>query len=111
MENETVSIDWGSVITQWLFFFALLTIFFFPAFKFKNLAKEYNKKGWVYFFIGLAVGIIGFNLGQLVVFPLRNYVVPEKYVVYLVSVLFLSAYLFYRLSYKFLRNYLSKTKE
>lgn len=110
MENETVSIDWGSVLTQWVFFFGLLTLFFYPAFKFKKLAKDYNKKSWLYFFIGLAVGIVGLNLGQLVVFPLKNYVVPEKYAMYLIPVLFLSAYLFYWLCYKFLSNYFLKPK-
>ena len=73
----------------------MLTVFFFPAFKFKNLAKEYNRKGWVYFVLGLAVGVVGFNLGHLVVFPLRYYV-PKEYVTYLSFVLLLSAYVLYR---------------
>ena len=112
MENENLSsINWIEILMQWVFLFALLTTFLFPAFKFRNLAREHNKKGWLYFIVGLVVGVFGFNLGQLVVFPLKIYVVPQKYVVYLVAVLFLSAYLSYRFSYKFLKGYFLKSKE
>lgn len=89
METQNFSSpDWASILLQWVFFFALMTALFFPAFKFRNLAQEYSKKGWVYFIVGLTVGIVGFNLGHLVVFPLRQ-VVSQKYFVYLTLVLFL----------------------
>jgi len=105
------TINWIEVTIQWIFFFALLSIFLYPAFTFKNLAKLHNRKGWVYFIVGLAVGIVGFNLGHVVVFPLRYYVVPKEYVTYLSLVLFLSAYLFYRFSFKYLDQYFTKSKE
>jgi hypothetical protein len=112
MENENLpSIDWIEILKQWAFFFALMTAFFFPAFKFRNLAREHNKTGWVYFIVGLAVGIFGFNLGHLVLFPLRYWLVPQEYVVYLISLLFLSAYFFYKLSYKFLKSYFTRSLE
>jgi hypothetical protein len=112
MENANISsTTWLDVLVQWAFFFALLTVFLFPAFKFRNLAREYNKRGWVYFIVGLTVGIVGFNLGHLVVFPLRYYVVPQEHVTYLSLVLFLSGYICYRFSYKFLENYFAKIKE
>jgi hypothetical protein len=112
MENENIpSMDWPNVLLQWALFFALLAVILIPAFKFRNLAKEYNKRGWVYFIIGLGVGIIGFYLGQVVVVPLRYYVViPQEYVAYLILLLFLSAYLSYRFSYKFLKNYFTKSQ-
>lgn len=111
MENDALSITWLDVLIQWAFLFAVLTVFFFPAFRFRILAKEYNKKGWVYFIVGLAVGIVGFNLGHLVVFPLRYYVVPREHVAYLSLVLFLSAYIFYRFSFKFLESHFTRIKE
>lgn len=111
MENENLSIDWIDILKQWVFFFAIMAAFFFPAFKFRNLARAHNKKGWVYFIVGLIAGIFGFNSGQLVVFPLRYYVVPQEYAVYLVSVLFLSAYLFYKFSYKFLKSYFVRSEQ
>ena len=105
MEHENLSINWVQVLMQWVMFFALLTVIFFPAFKFRNLAREYNRKGWLYFFLGMAVGIFGFNLGHLIGFPLRSYVVPKEYEVYTIWILFLSAALFYWFSYKFLEKY------
>jgi hypothetical protein len=112
MENGNApAIDWPNILLQWGFLFAVLTVFLIPAFKFKNLAREYDRAGWVYFFLGLIVGFVGFNLGQVVAWPLRYYVVPPEYVVYLSPVLFLSAYLFYRVSYKFLKSYFSRSSE
>ncbi len=102
---------WLDVFVQWAFFFALLTVFFFPAFRFTKLAKRFNKRGWVYFFVGLAVGIVGLNLGHIVVFPLRYYVVPKEHLPYLSPVLFLSSYIFYRFSYKYLEKKFSQSHE
>lgn len=88
MENENLpALSWMSVMLQWAFFFAIVGSLLLPAFRLSNLAKRHNKKGWIFFIIGLLVGIVGFNLGQLVVFPLRAYIVPEEYTSYLVFIL------------------------
>lgn len=111
METTNVpAITLVDALIQWLFFLVLLFVIFLPAFKFRILAKKFSRNGWVYFIIGLAVGILGFNLGHIVVFPLGNYVVPQEYVSYLSLVLFLSAYLFYRFSYRFLETYFTRSK-
>lgn len=105
MENDNLtSVHLAEQLLQWAIFFAILTIFWLPAFKFRSLAMEYGKKGWVYFFVGLAVGAVGYSLGQLVVLPLRYYGIPPEYGVYAIAIIILCAYLFYRLSYRFLRN-------
>ncbi len=112
MENEHItSITLTEELIQWVVFFAVMATFLFPAFKFRNLAIAHNKKGWVYFIIGLASGYFGFNLGQLIVIPLRIYFVPPEYVAYLISILFLSAYFFYRFSYKYLESYFIGNRE
>jgi hypothetical protein len=95
---------------QWVFLFAIVIIFFVPAYKFGNLAGKYGKRAWVYFVVGLIVGIVGFSLGNLIVFPLKYYV-PREYFSYLTLVLFVSWYVFYRFSYQFLKTRFTGIKE
>jgi hypothetical protein len=111
MENEN-SIDWFSFLIQWVAFFCIFGIILLPAFKFKNLAKEYNKKGWPYFIAGLIMGIVGINFGRLILFLVVVYVgLPKEYGMYSVLLICIPAYLFYLVCYKFVKKYFMESKK
>lgn len=111
METENLhSAHWLDILIQWIFFFALVTVFLFPALRFRNLARTYNKKGWVYFILGLTVGGVGLNLGKPVAFSLQK-VVPQDHYAYLSLIIFFCAYLAYWFSYRFLKRHFAKNGE
>ena len=67
METKPIIIEpdyWG-VLVQWLVFFGFFAILILPAFLYKNLAKKFNKKVWLYFILGLIVGVIGLMVVHL----------------------------------------------
>lgn len=49
--------DYEGVFYTWLFFFAVIGIMLVPAFQLKRIAKRNGRKGWVFFLVGIAVGI------------------------------------------------------
>jgi len=110
MENEPSHSVNVEQLIQWLIFFGLVAVVFFPAFRFKRLATVHNRKGWLYFVYGLGVGIIGLNVGSLVARALRNYVVPPAYLQYSILTLFISAFVIYWVAYKLVENHLSKSE-
>ncbi|MGC3944682.1 MAG: hypothetical protein QM762_09195 [Chryseolinea sp.] len=108
MDNPKVlTEDWTGVLIQWALFFGLMSIIFFPAFKFRNLARAYNQKGWVYFIVGLGIGFAALNLGHLLIIPLKGFVVKE-YQPYFISLLFITGFVVYWFSYKYLRRYFER---
>jgi hypothetical protein len=52
-------------LMQWLFFFAILSIILVPAFLFRKIAIRNNKKGWMAFVLGLAIGGVALQIGRL----------------------------------------------
>jgi hypothetical protein len=70
--------NWAGVLEQWLFLFVMMSIVFLPGILFATLARRYKKRGWLYFFPGLVVGMValsfaGFTLNRLTdVFSVRN---------------------------------------
>lgn len=57
MEQNTINPDYYGVFIQWAFFFGLIGTWLVPAILFSDLARKHNKKGWVYFLLGLGVGM------------------------------------------------------
>lgn len=105
MEHENLdSFKIINILMQWLFFFGMLTVIFLPALLFRNLAVMYNKKGWVYFIVGIGVGIISFNLGHLVIAIFKYVINLEEITRYFGMFVFLPAFLFCWISFKFLKR-------
>lgn len=104
MENEKMQIDWTGVFTQWILFFILLTIIFLPAFRFRNLAKKYNEKGWPYFLLGIGIAFPGLSLAKLIGFFLDYHGATKLLRICSFLALTISWYLLYRSAYKFLEG-------
>jgi len=102
---------WVSLLLQWVFLFAILTMLFFPAFRFRKLARAHNKKGWVYFVVGLGVGIVALQLGNLVLFCLRYLKPSEGQLRYLWILMFVPWYIFYRFSLAYLKKHFVRIAE
>ena len=103
-----MEVDYSAVAVQWLFFFGLLTMWLLPGFLFKKLALKYNRIGWVYFLIGIVVGI---NLSQLsirIVHGLWSAVFSQEEGVYFLPLYFLIALVFIWLAYKILEKLFSR---
>jgi hypothetical protein len=67
MANEPITEDYLGVLIQWAFLFGIIAVWLVPAFLFKDLAKRYNKSAWLFFFVGLAVGFVCFQISALVI--------------------------------------------
>jgi Na+/proline symporter len=93
-----------AVLLQWLIFFGLLSVWILPAFLFRNFAKRNNRKGWVYFIIGLAVGFVGLSLGSLMLRVLTPFLPPTETSPYFILVIFLIGYSFNFLAFQILKS-------
>ena len=74
MEYNVIEPDWQAVLIQWLLLFAIIAMCLIPAFLFRKLAKKYNRKGWLYFIVGLAVPLTSLYLTGLILRSVRTYV-------------------------------------
>lgn len=111
MENpNVVSPDYFMLLLQWLFLFALIAMFLVPAYLFRNLARKYNKKGWVYFIYGLVVGVVAFNIFQLVGLVIKQFYTFENGSYTAVGVMYLAAVLLIWGAYKVLQTILIREK-
>jgi hypothetical protein len=109
MENQIIlEDDYLGVLIQWLFFFGIFTVWLLPAFLFRSLSRRYNKKGWLYFIIGLGVGIASFYLAVLLMLGVKTLFSSEVIHNYLSVVLFIVAFSFVWLAFRFLKNTLLK---
>lgn len=75
--------DYVAVLYQWLFLFALLGIFLFPAFRLKRIAKASGRKGWLYFLLGLGVGFLAMVVNRILGGFLRQVPLGESLSEYL----------------------------
>ncbi|HEY0771728.1 MAG TPA: hypothetical protein VGD31_15485 [Sphingobacteriaceae bacterium] len=94
--------DYLSILYQWLLFFALVGLVFFPAFRFKKIASLNGKKGWLFFIIGAVIGfvivqingLLGLYLSQLqILSKVRGYL-WISYLVIGYALVFLAIYAF-----------------
>ena len=67
-----------AIITQWLIFFVAIATVLVPAFLFRKIALKRNKKGWLYFFAGMGVGILCVPLSRfLASWMMQHEVIPS----------------------------------
>jgi len=66
-QNKPIVIepDYWNMLLQWVVFFGFMVILVLPALLYKKLARKFNKKGWLYFILGLIVGLIGLTVVHL----------------------------------------------
>lgn len=105
--------DYWGVLVQWVVFFGFFAILILPAFLYKKLARRFNKKGWLYFIWGLAVGVIGLNVVHLYARFVTHFTSPTLSEVarysWLLS-MYLLGYVFVWAAYNMLLAYLIKQK-
>jgi hypothetical protein len=66
MENEiSKPFDWIAILINLVFFFGIVIVTILPAIKFRSLAKRNREKGWLFFVVGLGVGLLGLALGRV----------------------------------------------
>ena len=95
--------DYWGVLVQWVVLFGFLMIIILPGFLYKKLAKRFNKKGPLYFILGLGVGVVGLGVVHLYARLVNNFFSPylsekEKYP-WLLS-MYLLGYLFVWAAYR-----------
>lgn len=56
--EQNIEPNYFDVFIQWVIFFGLIGACTLPAILFADLARQHNKKGWIYLIIGLCVGIV-----------------------------------------------------
>lgn len=109
MENGDLSSPtYQGVLIQWAFFFGLVATWLIPAFLFRNMARSYNKKGWVYFLLGLSVGMVSMFVSGYLMGSIQELVSPEKALPYMIALFILPFFLMY-IALRYLRNFLSKS--
>jgi hypothetical protein len=79
-------------LIQWLFFFALVAIIFVPAFRFRKIALANNKKGWVFFLIGMGVGLVVLQVAKLAWWGLSQFQLNADYKHFLSIAIFVLAF-------------------
>ena len=84
--------NYTQILIQWLFFFALMSVIFLPAFLFRKIAIRHHKKGWLFFLFGLAVGVLALNIGRLALYPFTRISIADEYKPYITVVLFIVGY-------------------
>lgn len=57
-----------AIFTQWLIFFVAIATVLVPAFLFRKIALQRNKKGWLYFIAGMGIGFFCLPLSRFVAF-------------------------------------------
>jgi hypothetical protein len=77
------------VLIQWLFFFGIIGIIILPALLFRVTALRNNKKGWLFFIAGLALGFAALSLSRVVATRIIGLIVVQEQYKLLVSALFL----------------------
>jgi hypothetical protein len=92
------------VLEAWAFFLALLTAFFLPAFFFRRWAKRNGKKGWLFFLLGLGIGLCSIVIGNIVVLPLRYFFQSGEYFSPISILFFVSALAFQWFVYRAMTN-------
>lgn len=66
------------ILIQLLMLFAVLSMIVVPAIIFRDVALRSNKRGWLYFLIGLGVGLLAFAFGSLTARLLKYFeIVPR----------------------------------
>jgi hypothetical protein len=80
------------MLIQWLSFFGIASIFLLPAFLLWNIAKRNNERGWVYFLLGMALGVLALQAGRLMIYVCVTFVKSQKDQPYLFIVMFITAY-------------------
>lgn len=114
MENVTISEpDYWGVLVQWVLFFGFCAILVLPAFLYKNLALKYNKRKWLYFFLGLAVGVIGLNVVHIFARIVNKFSSPflsesDRY--FWLVLMYVVGYVFVWAAYRLMVAYLIKEK-
>jgi hypothetical protein len=97
--------DYLGALLQWVVFFGFVSILILPALLYKKVAKKFNKKGWLYFIIGLVVGFIGLSVVQLYARVVKQLASPDNFQAdryyWLVS-MYVVGYLYVWLAYKVL---------
>ena len=53
------------ILIQYLMLFAAVSIILLPAISFRDVAVRRNKKGWMFFFIGIGIGLASLGIGIL----------------------------------------------
>lgn len=85
-----------------------MSILFLPALLFRKIAMEHNKKGWLFFLFGLAVGMFALNVGRLALYPLTGLAIADEYKPYLSVVIFIVGYAIIFFAITFLRRKLTR---
>lgn len=65
--------DYLGVLYVWLFFFAALGFFLVPAFRLRKIAKAHGKKGWVFFLVGISIGIGVILFNRMIAFFIQRF--------------------------------------
>lgn len=54
------------MLVQWLFLFGWLAVIILPAELFRKIALRNKKEGWAFFMLGLLVGFVALQIGNIV---------------------------------------------
>jgi len=102
--------DWVNILMSWLLFFALLFSFLFPAYKFRVLARKHQRKGWIYFVVGLIVTGVGFSCVRLIFYCLKYFFEPKDLDFHwsITFTIFIPVFIFYRIVYKYIKSEFEK---
>jgi FtsH-binding integral membrane protein len=70
--------SYWAILLQWLFLFAILSLFYFAGLLFGRLAKKHNKKKWAYMLLGILLLFFGVAMGTRLEFLILEYAPQAK---------------------------------
>lgn len=71
-----VAPDYWTVLVQWIALLGFLMVIILPAVLYRKLAKRFNKKAWLYFLLGLLVGVIALTIVHLYARLVHHFLPP-----------------------------------
>jgi len=80
-------------LIQWVFFIALVSIVIIPALRFRKIAMEHGKKGWLFMLVGFATGVLALQAGRLMAYLLMQLPASEEYHPYFAVALVIVGYI------------------
>jgi uncharacterized membrane protein len=98
--------QYTQIFMQWAFLFALIALMVVPAIKFRKIALRNDKKGWLYFLIGLLVGFLAIQCSRLLTLSMPES--REEYKIALTLAFLAIAVAIDIIAIKFLRHKLPK---
>jgi hypothetical protein len=100
----------SDMLIQWLFLFGWLSILLFPALRFRRIAMENGRKGWVFFIVGVVIGYLILQVATLPMICLKPLPKVQQFSQYLFVVMFAASYLLIFAAERVVRRFISVNK-